>query len=277
MADDTLRTALVELVRAASIDGIRIYLGGGYGLYLKQLHLVASRTRTFLPTGAWPRPRATADLDIFLPTEIVSDLRQMTRLREILDRLAYQPVAKFMHFQKEVAQGHVRVELLTGPLRSEQRERVQIKRPRVRPRGAVELHAYLHEEAVALDVEPWPISLGDGVVVLIPNAFSLLVMKLHACRDRLDDPDRQLGRHHALDVYRVLAMLSEPEERLVRQLCHEHRADASVRRAAELAAELFADVTSRGALRMREHALASEDMQVERALELLGDLLRDAG
>jgi len=111
---------------------------------------------------------------------------------------------------------------------------------------------------------------------LTSNAFSLLVMKLHACRDRLDDADRQLGRHHALDVYRVLAMLSEPEERLVRQLRHEHRADASVRRAAELAAELFADVTSRGALRMREHALASANMQVERALELLGDLLRDA-
>lgn len=276
MADDVLRAALVELVRAASNAGIRIFLGGGYGLYLKQVHLAASQQRTFLPVEAWPRPRGTPDLDIFLPTEIVIDLRHMARLREILDELDYEPVAKFMHFQKQVAQGHVRVELLTGPVDSDQLEKVRIKPPRVRPRGDVELHAYLTEEAVALDVEPLSIPLGDGVSVLIPNAFSFLVMKLHACRDRLDDEDKQLGRHHALDVYRILAMLSESEDDLARRLRRDHRDNAAVKRAAEIAAEIFANVTSLGVLRMREHALATEDMQVERALELLHDLVQDA-
>ena len=107
MADDTLRTALVDLVRAASSHGITIFLGGGYGLYLKQIHLTSTQQRTFLPVEAWPRPRGTPDLDIFLPTEIVVDLKHMTRFREILDGLGYKPVptARFMHFEKQVSQG----------------------------------------------------------------------------------------------------------------------------------------------------------------------------
>ena len=280
MADDTLRTALVDLIRAVSAAGIRVFLGGGYGLYLKQIHLASTQQRTFLPVETWPRPRGTPDLDIFLPTEIVVDIKHMVRLREILDELGYKPDdrAKFMHFEKAVSQGHVRVELLTGPIGRELFEKVRLnKLPRVRPKGDVELHAYLTAEAVALDVDPLSVLLDDGVSVLIPNAFSFLLMKLHACRDRLDDEDKQLGRHHALDVYRVLAMLSEPEDQLVRRLRRDHRDNAAVKRAAEIVAEIFADITGRGVLRMREHALANNDMQVERALELLHDLFQDVG
>ena len=90
----------------------------------------------------------------------------------------------------------------------------------------------------------------------------------------LDDEDKQLGRHHALDVYRLLAMLTEPEEQLVRRLHHEHRDNTAVKRAAEIVTEIFADVTKLGVLRMREHALADDNMQVEPALELLHDLFQ---
>lgn len=279
MADNTLRAALVEFVRAASADGIRVFLGGGYGLYLKQVHLMATNVRTALPVDAWPRPRGTPDLDIFLPTEIVVDIGHMQRLREILDGLGYAPDAdaRYMHFEKVVARGHVRVEFLTGPIAAELRPGVQIKPPRVRPRGDVELHAYLTVEAVAVDVEPLAVPLGEGVAVLIPNAFAFLLMKLHASHDRLEDENKQLGRHHALDVYRIVAMLTEPELTLVRALRGEHRNNAAVKRAAEIVTALFAHATSPGALRMREHALATADMQVERALELLRELFHDDG
>ncbi len=278
MADDTLRMALIDLVRAVSADGIRVFLGGGYGLYLKQIDLMETGQRTFLPINAWPRPRGTPDLDIFLPTEIVVDLANMVRLREVLDKLDYEPDpdAKYMHFDKKVSQGNVRVELLTGPIGSDLRDRVQIKRPRVRPKGDVELHAYLTNEAVAIEVEPLSLPLDDGLSVLIPNAFTFLLMKLHACRDRLDDENKQLGRHHALDVYRLVAMLTEAELELFRKLRREHRDNAAVKRAAEIVAEIFAATTGRGALRMREHELATAEMQVERMLELLGELFRDA-
>jgi hypothetical protein len=278
MADNTLRVALMDLLRAASDAGIQVFLGGGYGLYLKQVHLMDSQPRTFLPVDAWPRPRGTPDLDIFLPTEIVIDIHHMVRLREILDDLGYVPVvtAKFMHFEKEVPLGRVRVELLTGPVDSEQRQKLRIKPPRVRPKvGDVELHAYLTAEAVALQIDPLSVPLGGGVAVLVPNAFSFLVMKLHASHDRVDDEDKQLGRHHALDVYRLLAMLTESEEQLVRRLRREHRDNSAVKQATAIVLASFAGVTSRCVLRMREHVLAHDDMQVERALDLLHDLFQE--
>jgi hypothetical protein len=275
MAED-LRKALIDLIRAVSADGIRVFLGGGYGLYLKQVHLMETGQRTFLPIDAWPKPRGTPDLDIF-PTEIVIDLTNMVRLREVLDKLDYKPDpdAKYMHFDKTLSQGNVRVELLTGPIDSELRDKVQIKRPRVRPKGDVELHAYLTNEAVAIEVEPLSLPLDDGLSVLIPNAFTFLLMKLHACRDRLDDEDKQFGRHHALDVYRVVAMLTDAEVELFRKLHREHRDNAAVKHAAEIIAEIFADPTGRGVLRMREHELAIADMQVDRMLDLLHDLFTE--
>ncbi len=277
MADD-LRTALADLVRAVSADSIRVFLGGGYGLYLKQVHLMETGQRTFLPIDAWPRPRGTPDLDIFLPTEIAVELTSMVRLREVLDKLGYEPApdGKYMHFSKATARGNVRVELLTGPIDFELRAKVQIKKPRVRPKGDVELHAYLTNEAVAIEIEPLSVPLGDELHVLIPNAFTFLLMKLHACHDRLDDEDKQLGRHHALDVYRVVAMLTDAEVDLIRRLRHEHQANAAVSRAAEIVSELFATDTGRGVLRMREHELATDDMHVDRMRELLHDLLAGA-
>jgi hypothetical protein len=48
MADVTLRTALAELVRAASAHGVTIFLCGGYGLYLKQVHVASTQERTLI-------------------------------------------------------------------------------------------------------------------------------------------------------------------------------------------------------------------------------------
>lgn len=272
MADDTLKGALIELIRSCSEHRLRLFLGGGYGLYLKQVHLTTSKERTVLPVEAWPRPRGTPDLDVFVPSEILVDAKHMAKLREVLDRLGYEPVAKFMHFEKKFALGSVRVELLTGPIDSADLGKVKINKPRVRPKGDVELHAYLANEAVTLNIEPLMLPLGGDLSVLIPNAFAFLLMKLHAASDRFDDEYKQLGRHHALDVYRVLAMLTEIEEQLVRRLRAEYQADPAVKRAAEIVATHFIDATSLGVIRMREHELVHNEMKIGVAVELLRDL-----
>jgi hypothetical protein len=215
-----------------------------------------------------------------LPTEIVVDLQQMIRFRETLNELKYEPVptGKFMHFEKQVPEGRVRLELLTGPMTDDELDKMHTKSlPRIRPKGDLELHAYFHPEAVGMHVEPLPVPLGEGVSVLVPNAFSFLVMKLHACNDRLEKENKQFGRHHALDVYRVLAMLTEGEVELVRRLRQEHRDAPAVRRAVQIAKELFSEMTSRGVVRMREHELVTQDMQIERALEILEELFGDTG
>lgn len=179
-----------------------------------------------------------------------------------------------MHFEKQHAEGNVRVELLTGPISDAQREHVRVRKTRVRPKGDVELHAYLTPEALAFEVAPIDVTIVSGRSVSIPNAFSFLLMKLHACRDRLDDEDKQLGRHHALDVYRIIAMLTEDELALVKQLVLEHREATPVREAARIAKDLFGDITARGVLRMREHELAHGDFQIPAVLDVLEELFR---
>ena len=102
-------------------------------------------------------------------------------------------------------------------------------------------------------------------------------MKLHAFRDRKEDADKDLGRHHALDVYRLIAMLTEPEERLVREMMGRYRDTDAAKAAVQIVADDFRTQTSIGALRIREHSLAGENLQVDKAIELLNDLFGTPG
>ena len=70
-------------------------------------------------------------------------------------------------------------------------------------------------------------------------------------------------------------MLTDAEVELFRKLRREHRDNTAVKRAAEIVAEIFANTTGRGVLRMREHELATSEMQVERMLDLLHDVFEE--
>ena len=61
---DELRTALVDLLHELDPAGIKLMLGGGYGLFLKQEHLAREGTRTLIPPQGWPEARATNDIDL---------------------------------------------------------------------------------------------------------------------------------------------------------------------------------------------------------------------
>lgn len=77
-----LITTLIDLDRAIGQPSFKFILGGGFGLYVKQIHLQQTTVRTLFTGDLWPSPRATEDLDIFLPAEIVASLEDMTRLRQ---------------------------------------------------------------------------------------------------------------------------------------------------------------------------------------------------
>ena len=274
MADE-LQQALLEFVRALKAADVRVFLGGGYGLYLRQISLLESNARTYLNRDAWPRPRATADLDVFLPSELVVDGDNMARVRKVLDELRYQPTLEHLHFERAGVLGSIKIELLTGPVQPA--AGVKVSGFRVRARTFAKLHAYLTNEAVDLELIPQELII-DGTSVLVPNAFAFLLMKLHAFRDRMnaehDDEGRQLGRHHALDVYRVIAMLTEPDEAFMRDRCTVHRDAPAFQAAAHVVERHFATLTSLGVLRLREHSLAGDHLEIPRFLELLRDLFR---
>ena len=150
---------------------------------------------------------------------------------------------------------------------------------RVRPVGDVQLHAYLTREALELGLSPSEFVLRgtrsdgseDELSVYVPNSFTYLLMKLHAFRDRVDDEKKKLASHHALDLYRIVAMMTRDEYELVQKLASRHKESAPVQAACDVVAEKFGDDRSIGMIRLVNGA---EDAGLLRA-NLRGDEFRE--
>ena len=102
------------------------------------------------------------------------------------------------------------------------------------------------------------------MTIRIPQAFTYLLMKLSAFADQLDNPDKKLGRHHALDSYRIVAMLTESEDERVRELARQYNDHEEVAKAISVVREHFVPQNGRGRLRIREHELWQDDLDLER-------------
>ncbi len=83
MDDTALYNTFLDLHNKFGKKGLNIILGGGYGLYLKQLALLSElEVRTLLQVESWPRPRSTSDLDLFFPLELLVSLEEMQSVQE---------------------------------------------------------------------------------------------------------------------------------------------------------------------------------------------------
>jgi hypothetical protein len=168
---------------------------------------------------------------------------------------------------------------LSAPL-GEYRKRLHVKMPRVRPKGHIEFHAHAVEEAIHVEDEPIVTtvagkrSTGEPQVGIahIPQAFPYLMMKLHAFDDRKDDVDKDQGRHHALDLYTIVGMMTEGEYERAKELGAAHAADGRVRRACAIVQDHFAGRTAVGVLRLREHTLFREEFLLEEFSSVLGEI-----
>jgi len=176
----------------------------------------------------------------------------------------------------------VKIDLLTGPLGPLGNDpRVKIDDRRVRPRKSVKLHAHRMDEALGFQdntmVIPLDGSLSSGelyeAAVLVPSAFTLLLMKLHAFRDRCKDAAKDLAQHHALDIYRIVAMMTEQEFEETGQQIAGQRNHPVLIEAARVVAEHFDSPESLGSLRLRSHSLWDEGMAMQAFLAALRDLL----
>ena len=260
---DILVTALLDLSVELPELPAPMLIGGGFGLYLKQRHLEEEPTpaETVIPGELWAPARATQDVDLLLPIEVVVSLEHMRAIRRALDQLGYEPVVENFQFSKPTPRGPVKIDLLTGDVPAEHAGRVRLNPPRVRPRGDVQLHAYLTREALVLGLAPFELTLtgqhADGrseqLTVHVPNPFTYLLMKLHAFRDRKDDRDKRLGSHHALDIYRIVSMLTGDEYDLVRQLRGEYAHSEAVIAATAIVRESFTNPDDIGLLRLRQY------------------------
>jgi hypothetical protein len=185
----------------------------------------------------------------------------MRRIRAILDELSFEPVetAKYMQFVRDSSSGTVKIDLLVGPL-GPLEGKLGRDRRRARPPASVGLHARRVEEALGIELRPFGIPLRGQLLsgdphearVVIPSTFPYLLMKLMAFRDRVDDADKDMGRYHAVDLYRIVGMTTEPERDEAIDLARRYSESLVIRDAASVIDDYFGTREGLGRLRIRE-------------------------
>ena len=98
------------------------------------------------------------------------------------------------------------------------------------------------------------------------------MMKLFAFRDRFDDPDKEFGRYHALDLYTILATTTEEEWGYALQLRDQHKNDPFTIEAGHLVSKYFSAPERLGMVRMRESAYYRSELQIEKFMFALQEL-----
>ena len=261
MTIDLMRRELVDLAAILGESGIRVFVGGGYGLWLKAEYLATNNIETLrdLPTS-----RTTQDIDLFLGVEVITDSGRFAAVRDALTDLGYESVSGAEHYQffREIpgpgeAPQTLKIDLLAPPVVD---ERVKMDDRRIRPRDVRGLHAHVAPEAVSLELLPFELGLGDGVSVLIPHPFTFLMMKLFAFRDQAYDEERGLGRYHAYDLVRIVAMMTAQEWDESSEFRSFLAGSAELITAREIVASHFSEPHALGIIRLREHAREVEDM-----------------
>ncbi len=262
---DLLGNELLRLATALEPHGVPVIIGGGYGLLLRQRHVEESGAPTLRPV---PTARSTNDLDVFLTVELVADAEKMAALGTVLADLGFEAVdgAKYYQFARPVTHGgrvaSLKVDLLAPPPRMESdfRSKVKVDPRRVRPRrraeGAPTVHAHPTPEAFTVAEHTLVLAVGReaAVDVLVPHPFSFLLLKLFAYRDRRGDPQKEFGRYHAYDLYRIVAMMTPEDVEQAEALRDRSVQDEVVIEAGRIVADLFGGPDAEGALAVMEHA-----------------------
>jgi hypothetical protein len=284
---DPLNTSLLDLHYELRDQDVRLTVGGGFGLFLKRQHVTATGARTLF--AELPEPRATNDIDVFFRTELLTDATRTQALVAAIQRLGYTPVdeAKYFQWKRMIDVGgvaqEVKLDALVGPL-GERRSKLQVHPPRVRPKGkSVGFHAHQTDEALFLEDAPIVIEI-RGVrtggeeytgTVCVPEAFPYLLMKLSAFADRKDDGNKDLGRHHVLDAYAIVGMMTEPEFDRAKQLAEQSRLDPHYIRVCEVVATEFEAPNAMGVLRLKEHRLFREEFRLPDFIATLSEIFGD--
>jgi len=266
MPADPLTTTVIDL-DAALGGNADLLIGGGLGLYLKQLHLEVSDDRTLLPRSRWPRARTTQDIDLFIQAEVIIDVDRMATYRQAIDDVGFvvEDDAKWLKFSREIDGRRVLIDLMVGPL-GELETKVDRRNVRVKPKGSSGLHARAADDALAVEHDPLRLDVSDGdrgCEILVPQAFPFALMKLGALQDRIGDASKDEGRHHALDLYRIMAMLTEAEDAAAKGFRTRHAGNPVIADAVRVIGELIANDRGLGRIRLREHPLCPHDVDAD--------------
>ncbi|WP_319522899.1 hypothetical protein [uncultured Desulfosarcina sp.] len=280
-----LQTALLDLLQKLHNSEVRLIAGGGFGIYLKTDHVKRSGMRTLL--DQWPEPRSTNDLDLFLRPELLIESSKLRPLVSAISELGYQVVhgAEKYQFAKlglgGTSVGGIKIDILTGPQSRFHGTGVKADTRRARPKPSVGIHAHPVEEALTLEDGLLPIMLAGTLSsgepweseIFLPHPYTFLMMKLFAFRDRHDDPDKEFGRYHALDLYTILATTTEEEWDYALQLRDQYKNEPFAKEAGKLVSECFSSQERLGMIRLMESPYYRPELQHEDFMSALQEMV----
>jgi len=263
-----------------------LLIAGGLGLYLKQQHLQATGARTLVPLDRLPSARTTQDVDLFLPAAVIASVDRSRSVRAALDSLKFHPVtgAEFLKFRRGIDACEVTIDLLVGPVGAH-RHSIEFKGGRARPLGISgrdAVHAHYTPEALGVEAYGLPVRCdtahkapsGTRCIARVPCAFSCVLMKLAALEDRIHHVGKGFGRHHAVDLYRIVAMLTEEDERVSGECALQHASDDGIACARARAQRLFEERDGLGRVRLLEGSHGTAPLGHADVDFLLSELMR---
>ncbi len=280
---DALKSVLIELTRSVGAE-IPLIVAGGFGLYLRQEHLRLSEETTLF--SQLPEPRATSDIDMFVTMDVLVEVESVKRLRQQIEGMGFAPVTGGEYFQwRRVDKSgyETKIDVLCGPLGKYEHRLRTNSLPRVRPkapRGTLKFHARYTEEAIEVESRAVRLPLVERdasgaeaiTTVYIPHPFSYLMMKLVAFDDRKHDERKDVGRHHAMDLYRIIAMMTQSEYEETLLLGKTYSEDVRFNKVQQIVANHFASPSDLGVIRLREHTLFQESFPVHDFIEVLAEV-----
>ena len=273
----TLSDALCDLLQQIKDAGIKLIVGGGFGIYLKVEHVLQLKARTMIDPQFWPEARSTNDLDLFLRPELLVDSARLKPLAQAIADLNYKPVpgGEKYQFIKPAGSGtqaaNLKIDILTGPRAAFSESTLRVDDRRVRPRPSVGLHAHPVDEAPTLERNLLPVTVSGTLSsgkpwtgdVFLPHPFTFVMMKLFAFRDWFKrNTDQEKAEYHALDVYSIVATTTEEEWNQALKLHDEFQQHPSVIEAAHIAHEYFAQPKQMGLIRLQESRYYRDDFNL---------------
>ena len=279
-----LQTSLLDLLHEIKGSEVNVIIGGGFGIYLKVVH-VAKEGRRIL-WREWPEPRSTNDLDLFLRPELLIESEKLKPLAEAIERLGYQAVAGAEKYQfvkpgaGGVDPGSVKIDILTGPQSRFKGTKVRADARRARPHPSVGIHAHPVDEALTLEDGLLSIVL-SGVLssgepskaeIFLPHPYTFAMMKLFAFRDRAEDADKDFGRYHALDLYTILATTTEDEWAYALKLRDQNRGNPCIIEAGRLVSKHFSGADRLGIIRLKESPYYRPELRLDEFMSALQEL-----
>jgi hypothetical protein len=191
-------------------------------------------------------------------------VHRIEQFRAALDSLGYAPIetARYYQFAREVEYlGQTRslkIDLLARvPGTTAERAALKADSRRVRNRRFSQLHAHATPEAVTVEEALLPVAIsasGQSATVFIPHPFSYLLLKLFALRDQIDVAEKLFGRHHAFDIFCIVAMMTRSDWEGALELRTRFLAADPVIEARALVNTLFGSRAAPGVQRLVEHA-----------------------